>query len=99
MKDQWSIQNIPNSEFQARMNPKVMMHSQYNGSNTPSGPTGQLPCQTNSRLSEARSPHPGGCHFLFGDGTVRFISENVDQKVYVAQFTIAGGEILSGDSF
>jgi prepilin-type N-terminal cleavage/methylation domain-containing protein len=29
------------------------------------------------------SYHTGGCHFLIGDGTVRFISENVDGVTYV----------------
>ena len=83
------------------MNPKVIMHSQYNTANTmtPGGPTGQAPCQTNGRLSEARSAHAGGCQFLFGDGTVRFISENVDQKVYVALYSIKGGEIVDADDF
>ena len=28
------------------------------------------------------SQHVGGCHFLLGDGTVRFISENIDSSDY-----------------
>lgn len=27
------------------------------------------------------SPHTGGCHFLMGDGRVRFISENIDHNL------------------
>lgn len=27
------------------------------------------------------SPHTGGCHFLMGDGRVRFVSENIDHNL------------------
>ncbi|MBD3675056.1 MAG: DUF1559 domain-containing protein [Planctomycetaceae bacterium] len=27
------------------------------------------------------SPHTGGCHFLMGDGRVRFVSENIDHNI------------------
>ena len=27
------------------------------------------------------SPHTGGCHFLMGDGRVRFIGENIDHNL------------------
>jgi prepilin-type processing-associated H-X9-DG protein len=46
-----------------------------------------------------RSAHDGGAQFLFGDGAVRFLSENVDQRVYAAIFTIAGGEVVDEDDF
>ena len=38
------------------------------------------------------SNHPGGAQFLYGDGTVAFISENVDYGVYLSTASIAGGE-------
>ncbi|QDU62947.1 hypothetical protein Pan216_38210 [Planctomycetes bacterium Pan216] len=28
------------------------------------------------------SHHPGGCHFVFGDGAVRFVSDSVDLLIY-----------------
>jgi prepilin-type N-terminal cleavage/methylation domain-containing protein/prepilin-type processing-associated H-X9-DG protein len=37
--------------------------------------------------------HSGGCHFLFGDGSVRFISSYVDGYTYQHLATIAGGEV------
>lgn len=37
------------------------------------------------------SLHVGGCHFLIGDGTVRFISENLDTTIYRNLGTINDG--------
>jgi len=37
--------------------------------------------------------HTGGCHFLFGDGSVRFISSYVNGATYQALSTISGGEV------
>ncbi len=37
--------------------------------------------------------HAGGCHFLFGDGSVRFISSFVNGPTYQYLGTIAGGEV------
>jgi prepilin-type N-terminal cleavage/methylation domain-containing protein len=38
------------------------------------------------------SMHPGGALHLLGDGSVRFISENIDERVYAALATFAGKE-------
>lgn len=38
--------------------------------------------------------HPGGSQFVFGDGSVRFISENIDSSVAEALMTIRGGEVI-----
>jgi len=40
----------------------------------------------------ARSLHTGGVHSLLGDGTVQFISNNVDLQVWRALSTSRGGE-------
>jgi prepilin-type N-terminal cleavage/methylation domain-containing protein/prepilin-type processing-associated H-X9-DG protein len=40
------------------------------------------------------SYHVGGCHFLMGDGSVRFISSSVNGSTYQALGTIAGNETL-----
>ena len=40
------------------------------------------------------SQHVGGGHFLMGDGTVRFVSENVDLQLYRNLATIDGRETI-----
>jgi prepilin-type processing-associated H-X9-DG protein len=47
------------------------------------------------RVRSFTSLHPGGAHFLLGDGSVRFVSENINQALYRALSTIAGGERVS----
>ena len=43
--------------------------------------------------SQPFSFHTGGAHFLFGDGSVHFIAENVDFKTFSAGLTRGNGEI------
>jgi prepilin-type N-terminal cleavage/methylation domain-containing protein/prepilin-type processing-associated H-X9-DG protein len=45
------------------------------------------------------SMHPGGCNFLFGDGSVRFEKTGISPGTYQYLMTRAGGEIISGDSY
>jgi prepilin-type N-terminal cleavage/methylation domain-containing protein/prepilin-type processing-associated H-X9-DG protein len=47
----------------------------------------------------SRSYHPGGVNTLFADGTVRFIKDTVNGITWRGLGTIAGGEVLSGDSY
>ncbi len=50
-----------------------------------------------NRLQAFRSDHPAGANFLVGDGSVRFISNSIDQTTYQALGTRSGGEILWGN--
>ena len=38
--------------------------------------------------------HPGGVHFLFGDGSIHFISSSISQTVYDALASRGGGEVI-----
>ena len=54
------------------------------------------PCAmcTNLRGRGYHSFHTGGCQFAMGDGSVRFISENIAQSTFAALVTIQKGEVL-----
>ena len=45
-----------------------------------------------STTMSASSFHTGGVHALLGDGSVRFISENIDYNTWTAIGTRNGGE-------
>ncbi len=55
---------------------------------------------TNERpLYSFQSEHNSGGQFLFGDGTARFLSENIDQGVFEALSTIANREVVTNEGF
>ncbi len=45
------------------------------------------------------SKHPGGLNMVMGDGSVRFIKNTINYYNWWSAATIAGGEIISADSF
>ena len=49
---------------------------------------------TDIDLKEASSYHVGGVNSLMGDGSVQFITENIDQGVWIALGTINGNEAI-----
>jgi prepilin-type processing-associated H-X9-DG protein len=54
--------------------------------------TGNTPNSEYSDDRDVSAPHVGYANFLFGDGSVRLIIEQIDFKVYQALSTKAGGE-------
>ena len=42
-----------------------------------------------------KSMHPGGAHFVMGDGSVHFISESIDYRLYNELGSRAGDEPVS----
>jgi prepilin-type N-terminal cleavage/methylation domain-containing protein/prepilin-type processing-associated H-X9-DG protein len=47
----------------------------------------------------ASSRHPGGVNALFADGSVHFVKNSVNPVAWYALGTIAGGEVISSDSY
>jgi prepilin-type N-terminal cleavage/methylation domain-containing protein/prepilin-type processing-associated H-X9-DG protein len=45
------------------------------------------------------SSHPGGANFSFGDGSVRFLKNSINAKVYGYLGNRADGELVSADQF
>jgi prepilin-type N-terminal cleavage/methylation domain-containing protein/prepilin-type processing-associated H-X9-DG protein len=68
-----------------------------------SQPVQQLGCvvlaSEGADYNGSRSRHPGGVNMLFGDGSVRFVKNSVSPQTWVALGSIAGGEVLSSDSY
>lgn len=46
-----------------------------------------------------RSQHPGGLHFGFGDGSVKWIKDSINTTVYQSIGTRNGKEIVSADAY
>jgi len=54
----------------------------------------------NSYVSRAfASMHPGGTNVGFADGSVKFLKETINQRVYNALGSRRGGEVVSADAF
>ncbi|MFM7129791.1 MAG: H-X9-DG-CTERM domain-containing protein, partial [bacterium] len=49
--------------------------------------------------SNTDSFHPGGANFCFGDGSVKFLKDSVNQQTYWGLGTRAGGEVISADAY
>jgi prepilin-type N-terminal cleavage/methylation domain-containing protein/prepilin-type processing-associated H-X9-DG protein len=67
----------------------LMCHAGQTGPNTP----GVFDADSTA------SPHPAGVHFLFGDGSVHFISNNIVIPIWMALATRAGAEPAVGGDY
>ena len=74
-------------------------HGAYNHIYPPNYPIpdcgrGSLPDdESDVAIVSARSFHTGGVHSCLADGSVRFVSDSIDQSVWQAAGTKAGGEV------
>jgi prepilin-type N-terminal cleavage/methylation domain-containing protein/prepilin-type processing-associated H-X9-DG protein len=50
-----------------------------------------------TNAQEPYSFHSGGANFLFGDGSVKFLGEQISANTFVSLCTRAGGEVLTND--
>jgi prepilin-type N-terminal cleavage/methylation domain-containing protein/prepilin-type processing-associated H-X9-DG protein len=70
-------------------------------------PQAGLPCisgnsafdSTNNDTAASRSRHTGGVNAVFGDGSVHFMSQTINNAVWQSLVTIAGGEVIPGNAF
>ena len=58
------------------------------------GSADHVPNDPVAHLDDFSSHHVGGAQFVLGDGSVRFISENIDHGLYQSLATIQGGEVV-----
>ncbi|MBN2293322.1 MAG: DUF1559 domain-containing protein [Pirellulales bacterium] len=54
---------------------------------------------TDYERSAIQSMHPGGANFLFGDGHVDMLNEDIDQPILNALTTRSGGEVIDESKF
>lgn len=60
------------------------------------GSADHTPNHPDSHFDDFSSQHVGGAQFVFADGHVRFISENINHDLYRGLSTIDGGEYVEG---
>jgi prepilin-type processing-associated H-X9-DG protein len=46
-----------------------------------------------------KSEHPGGANFLFADGSVKFVKQTIQHRIYCALGSRNGGEVISSEDF
>ena len=56
------------------------------------GVTDHAPNNKQGHLDDFRSEHPGGANFMLGDGSVRFLTENVELGIYRSMATRAASD-------
>jgi prepilin-type N-terminal cleavage/methylation domain-containing protein len=91
--------NTCQSTWSAGFGPPVSLDLTGQGNDSAGKPNPAPIANTNPEIgsiSNFRSNHPGGGLFLLCDGSVQFLSENIDMTVYTGLSTIQGGETVNG---
>ena len=74
-----------------------------NGDLCDNQPGQNLPCFSQGKeggsFAASRSRHPGGVNSLLADGSVRFFKNSINLPTWVALGSMAGGEVISSDSY
>ena len=74
-----------------------------NGDLCDNQPGQNLPCFSQGKeggsFAASRSRHPGGVNSLLADGSVRFFKNSINLSTWVALGSMAGGEVISADSY
>jgi prepilin-type N-terminal cleavage/methylation domain-containing protein/prepilin-type processing-associated H-X9-DG protein len=65
----------------------------------PPDPRVGTPNRTDAGPVEYNSLHPGGCNFLFCDGSVRFLKDKMNAQTFSYLVTPSSGEAVSADKF
>jgi prepilin-type processing-associated H-X9-DG protein len=85
------------SNWASPMNAQSPQVSYFDGSGGPSNGTCLMNCQN---IWSIYSLHSGGCNFLFADGSVHFLSENLSWQVFGSLATATMGEVFNpGDAY
>ena len=86
--ERWADGNVLYTRYQHILTPN-QPSCLLGGSNDVDGPI----------LVTATSRHPGGVNALLGDGSVRFVKQGINQALWQALGTVAGGEIVDQAGF
>jgi prepilin-type processing-associated H-X9-DG protein len=74
-----------------------------NGDLCDNQPGQNLPCFSQTKegagFAASRSRHPGGVNSLLADGSVRFFKNSINLNTWVSLGSMAGGEVISADSY
>ena len=74
-----------------------------NGDFCDNQPGYNLPCFAQGSeggcFAASRSHHPAGVNSLLADGSVRFMKNTINLQTWVALGSMAGGEVISADSY
>ena len=87
-------QNDPSSSFFSGGGPQILNNNRLSGYSNP--PAGLCAWTVNNcgPNEEAFSGHTGGVQTVLGDGSVRFLSENMSWQTLLGLLTPAGGEVI-----